>query len=411
MSSKINSIPNIRFPKFTNDKNWDIIKLEKLVKIRSGYSPSNYDLKKSGTYPFLKVEDLNNCRKYQFKSRNYAEDEKNTVPKESIIFPKRGASILLNKVRINKLDVLMDSNLMAITPNNKVNNEFLYYTIDKVKLSKIADTSTIPQINNKHILPFEINVPNREEQKKIVDCLGSIDSLISAKSQKVDLLIKHKKGLLQNIFPKDDNSTPKLRFPEFKNKEEWKEETLKNLFNFLRGSKLSKTDIIESGINKCVHYGELFTVYRERILTIKSSTNEKIGQFSHEGDILMPSSDVTPEGLATASAIFKEDVILGGDINILRPKKEVSSLFISYFLNSNKKEIMKLVTGTTVKHIYNKDISKLKIKIPSLEEQNKIADCLSSIDHEIDLQKQKVKVLKEHKKSLLQQLFPSNEEF
>jgi len=200
---------------------------------------------------------------------------------------------------------------------------------------------------------------------------------------------------------------PKLRFPEFRDTAEWEEKPLGDIFDFLRGSLFSKADIVQNGANKCIHYGELFTTYKEKISEIKSSTNLENGQFSQNGDILMPSSDVTPEGLATASAIFETGVIIGGDVNILRPKNQVSSLYVSYLLNFSKKEIMKLVTGTTVKHIYNKDVARLEIRIPPrLEEQQKIADCLSSIDELITSQAAKVEALKEHKKALMQRLFP-----
>jgi type I restriction enzyme S subunit len=252
-----------------------------------------------------------------------------------------------------------------------------------------------------------VKLPKPAEQQKIADCLSSLDELITAQAQKVEALKTHKKALMWRLFPREGESIPRLRFPEFQNAPEWERKPLGDIFNFLRGSLFSKENIVENGTNKCIHYGELFTIYKEKIFEIKSSTNLENGQFSQNGDILMPSSDVTPEGLATASAIFEAGVIIGGDVNILRPKNQVSSLFISYLLNFSKKDIMKLVTGTTVKHIYNKDIAKLDIKIPlQLKEQQKIADCLSSLDELITAQAQKVEALKTHKKALMQRLFP-----
>ncbi len=200
------------------------------------------------------------------------------------------------------------------------------------------------------------------------------------------------------------SNIPKLRFSEFGG--EWEEKKLGEIFYFLRGSSLSKSDIAEDGINKCIHYGELFTIYKEKIAQIKSSTNLTNGQFSKIGDILMPSSDVTSQGLATASAIFEENVIVGGDTNILRPKKAIDSLFVSYFLNSNKNEIMKAVTGTTVKHIYNKDVAKLKIYMPiEIKEQTKIASFLSAVDTKIEQLTKKEKLLQQYKKGVMQKIF------
>lgn len=138
---------------------WNVKKLGDLVSITSGESPSLYLLKNQGKYPYVKVEDMNLCEKYQNQSRNYSNEEKGIIKKGSIIFPKRGAAILNNKVRIAHIDIQMDSNMMAILPKkNIIWGEYLYYNIVFEKLFKIADTSTIPQINNKHIIPYKIHL-------------------------------------------------------------------------------------------------------------------------------------------------------------------------------------------------------------------------------------------------------------
>lgn len=193
--------PKLRFPEFENDGDWEKETLGKLVDIRSGLSPSTHNLSKRGKIPFLKVEDLNNCIKYQTESREYTNEGTNVVPIKSLIFPKRGAAILLNKLRINKKEVLMDSNLMAVSAKKNVNEEFLYYYILVMGLDKIADTSTIPQINNKHIIPLPILIPSRAEQIKIADCLSSLDERIVVQIQKNEDLKLHKKGLMQQLFP------------------------------------------------------------------------------------------------------------------------------------------------------------------------------------------------------------------
>lgn len=128
----MSNVPKLRFKEFSGE--WNNKTLSELVNIKSGISPSSYNLLKSAKYPFLKVEDLNNCEKYQVSSRQYSNDTKNIIPKNSVLFPKRGAAILMNKVRINNNEVLMDSNLMAITPNNFITTEFLYYKIIKDEL-------------------------------------------------------------------------------------------------------------------------------------------------------------------------------------------------------------------------------------------------------------------------------------
>jgi len=208
---------------------------------------------------------------------------------------------------------------------------------------------------------------------------------------------------------KGEKLVPELRFPEFV--EPWEIITLSDACNVLRGSTFSKSDINENGSESCIHYGELFTKYNEIISVVFSRTNVNNGFRSKIGDILMPSSDVTPDGLAKASSIALENVILGGDMNILRPKTNINSIFLSYLLNHSKREIIKLVSGTTVKHIYPSQIATCTLTVAhNKNEQQKIASCLSSLDELIAAEGQKLDALKEHKKGLMQQLFPAKGE-
>lgn len=202
---------------------WNVKKLGDLVSITSGESPSLYLLKNQGKYPYVKVEDMNLCEKYQNQSRNYSNEEKGIIKKGSIIFPKRGAAILNNKVRIAHIDIQMDSNMMAILPKkNIIWGEYLYYNIVFEKLFKIADTSTIPQINNKHIIPYKIPLPPLPEQQKIAKILGTWDKAIEMQTQLIKKLELRKKGLMQHLL------TGKKRLPGFSG--EWRKVKLGKLF-------------------------------------------------------------------------------------------------------------------------------------------------------------------------------------
>lgn len=182
-------------------ENWKNIPLGKLITPISGNSPSSFELLESGKHPYIKVEDLNNCQKYLTSSRFYIEYSQTNVEIGAIIFPKRGAAILNNKVRISSVELAMDSNLMAIMPNNKqIDSDFLYYKIISEKLYKIADTSTIPQINNKHILPYKIEIPSIEEQQKIASVLNKADNEIDLLKQQLVDLHDQKRGLMQQLL-------------------------------------------------------------------------------------------------------------------------------------------------------------------------------------------------------------------
>lgn len=193
--------PRLRFPEYRNFGGWKQTKLGSHVTIQSGNSPSRFILSQTGKYPFVKVEDLNNCIKYQISSREFCDDVVGVVPVKSILFPKRGAAIELNKIRISAADILIDTNLMALVPKDGLNVEFLYYYLSNVKLSHIADLSTIPQINNKHIIPFDLLLPVEAEQQRIADCLSCLDEHLAAQIQKHEAFKAHKKGLMQQLFP------------------------------------------------------------------------------------------------------------------------------------------------------------------------------------------------------------------
>jgi len=144
---------------------WEIKTLGRLVKIISGQSPSKFDLTGS-KYKFFKVNQLNFCEKYLTDSE-YAFNQtiNNLLPSGTIVFPKRGASIFTNKVRILTHESFIDTNLMALVTKEDLNNMYLFYLLVKFELSNIADTSSVPQINNKHIEPIKIPFPLLEEQR------------------------------------------------------------------------------------------------------------------------------------------------------------------------------------------------------------------------------------------------------
>ncbi|MGI9256550.1 MAG: restriction endonuclease subunit S, partial [Salinispira sp.] len=203
---------------------------------------------------------------------------------------------------------------------------------------------------------------------------------------------------------------PKFRFPEFR--DEWEEKEISDIAELKKGNGLSKSKLTKEGRYKCILYGELFTTYTEKIDKVKSRTNFKEGVFSIIGDILIPSATTTSAiDLAKATVIYEDNVLLGGDINIIRPsnKKVFDSLFLAYMLTHTKKHsIAKLAQGITIIHLYSNSLNKLCLAIPSnILEQQKIAHCLSSIDTVIELEGQKLNALRDHKKGLLQNLFPA----
>lgn len=263
-------------------------------------------------------------------------------------------------------------------------------------------------VSYKQFSEILIPKPKKSEQQKIASCLSSLDDLIAAHSQKLELLKDHKKGVMQNLFPQEGETVPKYRFKEFENDGEWVEKKLGEVATFSKGKGISKSDIVENGNLPCIRYGELYTHYKETIDAIKSFTNLNSNELvlSEASDVIIPASGETQIDIATASCVLKGGVALGGDLNIIRSK--IEGVFLAYYLNSAKKtDIAQLAQGISVVHLYPSQLQTLSISFPkNPKEQHKIASCLSSLDELITSQTEKIAQLQLHKKGLMQGLFP-----
>lgn len=189
----------------------------------------------------------------------------------------------------------------------------------------------------------------------------------------------------------------------------WFETTLEKECDVLKGQGLSKGNLFDGGKNECILYGELYTKYGEVVDVIKSHTDSEEGIGSKNGDILIPASTTTiAKDLAIATALNKDGVLLGGDINILRKKKNsYNANFLAYYLTHYKnKELSELAQGITIIHLYGKDFKKLSICIPKeLGEQEKIAEILGAVDGDIAKTQELIEATEKLKKGLMQKLF------
>ena len=197
---------------------------------------------------------------------------------------------------------------------------------------------------------------------------------------------------------------PKLRFSEFK--DEWNEKLLSDFTTFSKGKGLSKSDIVKNGKNPCIRYGELYTTYGSTISEAISYTNLDKNNcvLSKKNQIIIPSSGETQIDIATASCVLSDDIILGGDLNILTTNE--NGIFLAYYLSSAKKnDIAQLAQGNSVVHLYAKELATLKINYPSKEEQTKIAEFLSAVDDKISQLSRKLELLNQYKKGVMQKIF------
>lgn len=289
---------------------------------------------------------------------------------------------------------------IIFSPKNQ-NSSYLSCVLNtgntRKKLRALGQGQSVVHIYKKDIENIIIQLPQLIEQNRIVEVLEAWDKYLEKLDQKIKLKKNIKKGLMQNLL------TGKIRLKGFS--DQWKNVLLKDISSFSKGQELSKSSLNENGKNECILYGELFTKYHEYSGSIISRTDENLGTPTQYGDILIPSSDVTPLGLGTATAIMKENVLIGGDINIIRPNKmTIDPLFLGYLLNQQKKKLLRLVTGTTIRHLYLSDIKKIVVSMPSLEEQNAIVKILTPLDKDIVLLKKQKEIIKNQKKYLLNNL-------
>lgn len=241
-------------------------------------------------------------------------------------------------------------------------------------------------------------VPPLPEQHAIAEALSDVDALLGALDQLITKKRELKQAAMQQLL------TCQTRLPGFQG--DWEMTPLGNVATFLKGKGVPKSALIPHGSEPCIHYGELFTRYPETIGEIISRTNGSRDSFrSIANDVLMPTSDVTPRGLAKASCVTVDGVILGGDILVIRSDaKRINGSFLSYVIRREEDQVLQLVSGTTVFHLYGSDMKRFNFQMPSVAEQTAIADVLWDMDAELTQLKLRRKKTSALKQGMLQEL-------
>ena len=200
---------------------------------------------------------------------------------------------------------------------------------------------------------------------------------------------------------------PALRFPEFSG--EWKEERLSKIAELSKGVGISKEQLSEDG-EPCILYGELYTKYKSEIIhKVISKTNIESSNLkrSKRNDVIIPCSGETAIDIAAARCVPFDNILLGGDLNIIRLHKD-DGAFMAYQLNGKRKiDIAKLAQGVSVVHLYGENIKAIKTYNPCLQEQQKIVKLLSMLDERIEVQNKIIEKLETLIKGIIETVISS----
>jgi type I restriction enzyme S subunit len=330
--------------------------------------------------------------------------------------PRVSIAAPVGPISKNKIGKGVMSPLYTVFRFNNPNNDFYEQFFKSSKWHSYLQTVSNSgarhdrmSITNDEFMRMPVPEVDENEQQKIADCLSSIDDLITAQGQQLDTLKKHKNSLMQQLFPVEGETVPRMRFAEFINSKSWEAKFLKELGSFIGGGTPSKSnssywkgnipwisssDIPEDSIHQ---------VNVRRFIT-KEALENSAAKIIPQNSILL----VSRVGVGKL-AISEFAVCTSQDFTNFTPHQN-NLIFLAYSLKSQTKTLLGYNQGMAIKGFTKEDVSNLKLFIPSLEEQQKIADCLSSIDELISAQAQILETLKDHKKGLMQQLFPSIDE-
>jgi type I restriction enzyme S subunit len=314
------------------------------------------------------------------------------VPPNSILLVSR---VGVGKLAISRASICTSQDFTNFTPA-KDDLVFLAYCIKslKTKLLALNQGMAIKGFTKDDISNIGIPLPKLNEQQKIADCLSSLDELIAAQARKVDALKTHKKGLMQQLFPREGETQPRLRFPEFQDSGEWLPKTLGGACKMQAGKFVSAADIYAQST------GGLFPCFGGNGLrgyTVTQTHNGTYPLIGRQGALCGNVKLATGKFHATEHAL------------VVTPNKGVEAIWLYYLLDLLN--LNRFATGQAQPGLSVDVLEKVPVAVPKVEkEQLAIASCLSSLDTLIIAATEELETLKTHKKGLMQQLFPSLQE-
>lgn len=315
---------------------------------------------------------------------------------DDIVFSRVGSVDINAHVENVQQGWLFSGRVLRVRPIKSVNSLCLHYILStesvKRDIRNRAVGQTMPSINTPILSNTGIYISQSEaEQKKIANLLSLIDERIATQNKIIEDLKKLKSAIIEKHYSQVKKRTT----------------CIADLGEPFSVGSLAKDDLVEIG-SPCVIYGELFTTYEEIISHIESYTNKTDGMIlSKKGDLLFPSSTtVDAMSLIAPSVINVDGVVLGGDMFGIHISHNYNAQYLSYYFNHiAKRQLAKFAKGSTIIHLHYADIEKAKLLLPSLEEQDRMAKCIMSLDAKINIENFFISLLNSQKTHLLRQMF------
>ena len=386
------AVPKLRFPEFRGAGKWDRTKLGRIGEFVGGGTPNTFVPEYwGGDIQWFTPTEIKDSKPPKSKRTITSEGLSNSSAK---LLPT-GALLITTRATIGDVGIAdcpcaTNQGFQSLVVADSEVNTFWYYWLiqHRNELTDRASGSTFLEIGKTELKQIFALRPDKEEQQKIADCLGSLDDLITAEGGKLEALRQHKQGLVQQLFPQPSETVPRLRFSEFRDEGTWRVKTLRQLLK----AEVSAIAQKELGLTN-----NGYPVYGASGLVGHSD------KYEQDEDYIAIVKDGSGVGRVN---IFRKYTSVLGTLNYLKliDHNDHHLTWVYYLLSTL--DFSKYVVGTGIPHIYFKDYSNESVPVPSLLEQQKIADCLGSLDDLIAAKDQKLDALRQHKRGLMQQLFP-----
>ena len=389
-------IPSIRFHGF--DDAWEQRKVSELFRVTRGYvlAATQTETTKTDEKPYPVYSS-------QTKDKGLMGYYKDYLYEDAITWTTDGANAGTVNYRAGKFYC---TNVCGVLLSNEVKaNQMIAEALDSVAKGYVSYVGN-PKLMNNVMADIVIQIPTQaEEREQLSSFFAKLDNLITLHQRKFEKLTNVKKSMLKKMFPQNGSSYPEIRFKGFT--DPWEQRKAIDIADYSKGNGYSKGDLTDAG-TPIILYGRLYTKYQFAISEVDTFAVPRNGAvYSQGNEVIVPASGETAEDIARASAVEKSGVLLGGDLNILRPFDFINPLFLALAISNGEpqKELANKAQGKSVVHIHNTDIQEVTIAYPSRTEQDRIVSVFCQLDHLITLHQRELEKLQSIKKALLEKMF------